>query len=505
VCSVRQRTDRHPARAYAHLIKQYGVNIMNTGFKRALAIASLVLAGQVSAQVTIYEWDNFQGRSFNSERQLPDLDNNGFNQRASSVVVQGNRWEACEEARFGGRCVVLRPGSYSSLNAMGLSGRMASLREIQANVRVYDNQYAAAPVPSQVVFFEQVGFAGRSLAVVDALDDFRRSGFNDSANSVMVLGQPWQLCEDLRFNGRCVVLRPGRYASLAAVGLARRVSSARAADVTMRVDNTTSIPVPMPVPVPALSPGGAHVIFYEQNEVGGRSFTADAITGDFERMGFNDRASSAVVLGGRWEACSDSEFRGRCIILRPGRYPSLAAMGMDNKISSVRSIRREARVEDNRYAPEPVAVYDNRRRQDERLYTVNVTSVKAVMGPAEQRCWVEQEPVAQSRGSANVGGAVMGALIGGILGHQVGSGTGKDLATVGGAIAGGMLGSNVGRDANDQPVQTQSVQRCESTASQSPPAYWDVTYTFRGQAHRIQMVTQPGPTMTVNEQGEPRA
>ena len=113
--------------------------------------------------------------------------------------------------------------------------------------------------------------------------------------------------------------------------------------------------------------------------------------------------------------------------------------------------------------------------------------------------------VAPASANANVGGAVFGALIGGILGHQVGGGVGKDLATVGGAIAGGVIGSKVGRDANGQPAQTQNVQRCASTPSQAPPAYWDVTYNFRGQAHSVQMVTQPGPTMTVNEQGEPRA
>ena len=280
----------------------------------------------------------------------------------------------------------------------------------------------------------------------------------------------------------------------------RGLASARAAEVELRADN----PVPLPSPANPASPEGAQVIFYEREEFGGRSFTADTLVGDFARAGFNDRASSAVVLGGRWEVCSDAEFRGRCVILRPGRYPSLAAMGVDNMISSVRTIRREAFVEDNRYAPAPAAVYDNRRQSDERLYEVSVTSVKAVVGPAEQRCWVEQEPVAQTRGNANIGGAVVGALIGGILGHQVGGGAGKDLATVGGAIAGGVIGSNVGRDANGQPVQTQNVQRCASTPSQAPPAYWEVTYTFRGQAHRVQMATQPGPTLTVNEQGEPR-
>jgi uncharacterized protein YcfJ len=202
------------------------------------------------------------------------------------------------------------------------------------------------------------------------------------------------------------------------------------------------------------------------------------------------------------------EFRGRCVILRPGRYPSLMAMGMDNMISSVRTIRRDAQVADNRNAPAPIAVYDNRRVNDERLYEVAVTSVKAVVGRDEQRCWLEQQPVVQNQGNSNanpnVGGALVGALLGGILGHQVGGGTGKDLATVGGVIAGGVLGSNVGRDATGQAAPAQNIQRC-SNPSQSAPAYWDVTYSFRGQVHRVQMATQPGATLTVNEQGEPRS
>jgi uncharacterized protein YcfJ len=48
------------------------------------------------------------------------------------------------------------------------------------------------------------------------------------------------------------------------------------------------------------------------------------------------------------------------------------------------------------------------------------------------------------------------------------------------------------------------VQRCENKTSQSRPEYWDVTYIFRGQEHRVQMTTPPGPTLTVDERGEPR-
>ena len=88
-------------------------------------------------------------------------------------------------------------------------------------------------------------------------------------------------------------------------------------------------------------------------------------------------------------------------------------------------------------------------------------------------------------------------MIGGILGHQIG-GHNKDIATVGGAALGGLAGANINR-ITGQP-QTQEVQKCASAPSQTP-TYWDVSYYFRGQDHRVQMTSQPGPTVTVNERG----
>ena len=181
----------------------------------------------------------------------------------------------------------------------------------------------------------------------------------------------------------------------------------------------------------------AQVTFYEGEDFEGRSFTTHRQVGNFERFGFNDRASSALVARDRWEVCEDARFRGRCVVLRPGRYPSLGAMGLGDRISSVRMVSRNTRIEEDRYAPAPVASHDYRRRNDERLYEANVTSVRAVVGPPEQRCWIERERVAQDRGEPNVPGAIAGAVIGGILGHQVGGGRGQDVATVGGAVAGG--------------------------------------------------------------------
>ncbi|MET0327778.1 MAG: glycine zipper 2TM domain-containing protein [Luteimonas sp.] len=42
-----------------------------------------------------------------------------------------------------------------------------------------------------------------------------------------------------------------------------------------------------------------------------------------------------------------------------------------------------------------------------------------------------------------VGGTAAGAVIGGLVGNQIGGGNGRKLATVGGAVAGGAIGRNV--------------------------------------------------------------
>jgi uncharacterized protein YcfJ len=250
----------------------------------------------------------------------------------------------------------------------------------------------------------------------------------------------------------------------------------------------------------------AQLTLYRDDGYSGRAVTTQRAVPNFRDSGFNDRASSAVVVGQRWEVCEDMAFGGRCVVLRQGNYPSLSAMGLNDRLSSARPLGDRARVDDDRYAPQPVVRQDWRQRRGERLFEADVTSVRVVMGQRgapEQRCWLEREEVRGERGEANVPGAVIGAVIGGILGHQVGNGNGRDVATVGAAVIGGAVGSQVGRDGYQ--TTHRNVQRCEQTADNRRPEYWDVSYRFRGQDHRVQMSRPPGQTVTVNRNGEPRA
>ena len=246
---------------------------------------------------------------------------------------------------------------------------------------------------------------------------------------------------------------------------------------------------------------GAQITFYEGESFHGRAFTTDRATPDFRRTGFNDRASSVIVDRGRWEACDDAGFRGHCVVLREGNYDSLQRLGMNDRISSARRLGDSDRIEQP--SPEPLAAptYDYRRRPNEQVYEAHVSSVRAVVGPGDRRCWVERDQVQEDRGKRNLGGGIVGALIGGVIGHQIGGGRGRDLATVGGVAAGAAIGSNQGRGGGE--VVDRDVRHCE-TAADGPPAYWDVEYQFHDVDHRVQMTAPPGATILVNRDGEPR-
>ena len=102
---------------------------------------------------------------------------------------------------------------------------------------------------------------------------------------------------------------------------------------------------PQPQPRPAQA---STITFYEQDGFHGRWFSTDRRINNFQRFGFNDRANSVKVRGGRWEACTGPRFEGRCVVLRRGDYPSLREAGLDDRISSVRPVQRGSREWDRR-------------------------------------------------------------------------------------------------------------------------------------------------------------
>ncbi|HXX82552.1 MAG TPA: beta/gamma crystallin-related protein [Casimicrobiaceae bacterium] len=204
---------------------------------------------------------------------------------------------------------------------------------------------------------------------------------------------------------------------------------------------------------------GAQVTFYEGEGYLGRFLTADGAIPDLSLYQFDDRATSASVANGRWEACSKPEFQGRCVVLEPGSYPSLASIQMMRSVASVRPVA-EARV--GYQAPAPVVASVNPADQ---VFAARVTSVRPISGAPAERCWMERQQV----GPVELPGVLLNGM--------------------GDLLAG-------------KPQTTPYVQRCEKVAGAT--AYWDVTYEFQGIEHHVQLSAPPGSTIAVNGFGQPR-
>ena len=67
----------------------------------------------------------------------------------------------------------------------------------------------------------------------------------------------------------------------------------------------------------------SELTLFEHDNFNGRRFTVRDVVNNLGDAGFNDRASSVVVGRGTWQLCDDAYFRGNCVTLQPGQYPSL--------------------------------------------------------------------------------------------------------------------------------------------------------------------------------------
>lgn len=235
----------------------------------------------------------------------------------------------------------------------------------------------------------------------------------------------------------------------------------------------------------------AQVTFYEHEDFRGRLFNTPKRMGDLANAGFNDSASSIVVEGQLWEVCEDTRYRGRCRVLRQGRYHSLIAMGLNQRIASLRRVGLDEEVPLDRYAPAPAATRDYRRRPSELLYLASVTAARAVWRGLGQPCWVEDQDLPLGDRPSI-----------GIMDYQLDKDP-NGLARPGPSHGAGFQAEN-GRDHFGQPLLRQEVPPCKDRPIDAAPLYWDLSYTFRGTSYSLQTLSPPGRSVFVNRYGEPR-
>jgi len=140
-------------------------------------------------------------------------------------------------------------------------------------------------------------------------------------------------------------------------------------------------------------------------------------------------------------------------------------------------------------------------RQPDYAKVIEVTPLTKSISTPRQSCHDEtvthkKEP----RDSHQVIGTVAGAVLGGVIGHQIGGGSGKDIATVAGAAAGGYGGNQIERHVQDKNTYTTTEQRCETVYDKSEKQIgYSVRYRLGDQEHTIKMNHDPGDRIPVRD------
>ena len=125
-----------------------------------------------------------------------------------------------------------------------------------------------------------------------------------------------------------------------------------------------------------------------------------------------------------------------------------------------------------------------------------ISSTPVIQQVAVPRQVCSQQPLmVQQQPATSGGGAVIGAVVGGLAGNQIGGGSGRAAATALGVLGGALMGNSIeGNQA--QAAQVQNVQQCTTqTFYENRTTGYNVRYEFNGKEYNVQLPYDPGPTI----------
>jgi uncharacterized protein YcfJ len=121
---------------------------------------------------------------------------------------------------------------------------------------------------------------------------------------------------------------------------------------------------------------------------------------------------------------------------------------------------------------------------------------------SHQECWNPRagvyEEVRDNDGHSVINkGTAIGAVAGGVIGHQVDDG---NTGTVLGALLGGLIGNQVDKSRNtDSPQNDLDRSRCRITREGGQIEGYEVKYSYRGNQYVTRMDHKPGSTLRVGD------
>jgi uncharacterized protein YcfJ len=120
-----------------------------------------------------------------------------------------------------------------------------------------------------------------------------------------------------------------------------------------------------------------------------------------------------------------------------------------------------------------------------------------------KECWDEMQTyTTRNHATGTAGKTLFGAIVGGVVGHQFGSGHGNDAATVVGSLLGAAIGNDIGRRSADYHTTSysQPVRRCETNYQSHQEEQiegYDVLYAYHGRKYSTRTPFDPGNRLRI--------
>lgn len=124
--------------------------------------------------------------------------------------------------------------------------------------------------------------------------------YNDWASSAQIRGGTWMLYSDFDYQGTVSIRGPGKYSTPHSLGIKNDVLS------SIR---------PLP------PPSATSIVLFRDYNFKGPMLHLTGASSDLRFFGFNDHASSVIVLSGAWRLYQHVDYKGNTVVMKPGRYP----------------------------------------------------------------------------------------------------------------------------------------------------------------------------------------
>jgi hypothetical protein len=191
--------------------------------------------------------------------------------------------------------------------------------------------FAAGAQAAQMTIYGQPDFRGKSFTLRGNAN-LADINFENRVSSLVIHSGTWEVCTEADLRGRCETFGPGEYPNLGRFD--DRIES-------MRVLQRSNLQ----------SRGSAYyderhadrgngVEIWSQPNFSGKTIRLRGETVDLTPHGMQDQASSIVVHEGTWEFCTQPNFRGTCVQLQRGTYPTLE-QELTHRVESVRRVDRD--------------------------------------------------------------------------------------------------------------------------------------------------------------------